>query len=356
MTLARHTVSMRTLNPTSVLQRGLQAASGNTLIALFLTLIGTRGFWNNMVYSQCIGLSIWVLIDFTRLTLITDWATQRTRLIWIVPISVILGYVLGLVLAGQLMGDDAVSFIWAEPRKTLGMLTMSLMAGVVLTYYFLSREQLREARRRADAMQLQATESQLRLLQTQLEPHMLFNTLANLRALIGSDPARATDMLDRLIAYLRATLQASRSTAHSLQAEFDRLEDYLELMSVRMGPRLAYTLDLPAALADVPIPTMLLQPLVENSIKHGLEPKVEGGSVRVSARRDGQSIVLEVCDTGVGLSGHDEPLSASLASKSFGLGHVSDRLQAAYGSQATINLIADDAHKTWARITFPLKA
>ena len=122
-----------------------------------------------------------------------------------------------------------------------------------------------------------------------------------------------------------------------------------------MGPRLGYTLDLPAALADVPIPTMLLQPLVENGIKHGLEPKVEGGSVRVSARRGGQSIVLEVCDTGVGLSGHDEPLSPSIASKCFGLGHVSDRLQTAYGNQATTDFIAGDAHETWARITFPLK-
>ena len=347
--------NMHVLNPKTVLHRGLQAASCNTLIALFLTLIGTRSFSNNMVYSQCIGLSIWVLIDFSRISLITDWSTQRQRLIFIVPLGVLAGYVIGIVLAGWLMGDDAITFFWAEPRKTLGMLTMSLVAGAVLTYYFLSREQLREARTRAEAMQRQATESQLKLLQTQLEPHMLFNTLANLRALIGRDPATATDMLDRLIAYLRATLQASRVTTHSLQAEFDRLGDYLELMSVRMGPRLSYKLDLPAALADVPIPTMLLQPLVENSIKHGLEPKIEGGSVRVSARRDGESVVLEVCDTGVGLGDHDEPPSTSMPSNGFGLSHVSDRLQAAYGSHATINLIATDNRETWARIIFPLE-
>ncbi len=346
---------MLALDPKTVVHRGLQAASCNTLIALFLTLIGTRGFWNNMVYAQCIGLSIWVLIDISRGTLITDWVTQRHRLIFIVPLSVLAGYIVGILLAGRLMGDDAIAFFWAEPRKTLGMLTMSLVAGAVLTYYFLSREQLREARTRAEALQLQAAESQLRLLQTQLEPHMLFNTLANLRALIGSDPVRATDMLDRLIDYLRATLQASRATAHSLQAEFDRIADYLELMSVRMGPRLTYTLDLPAALADVPVPTMLLQPLVENSIKHGLEPKVDGGSVRISARREGQSIVLEVCDTGVGLGGPDAQSAPSRPSKAFGLSHVRDRLQAAYGTQATINLVAENSRKTWARITFPSK-
>ena len=342
---------MRAPNPKAILQRGLQAASGNTLIALFLTLIGTRGFGNNMVYSQCIGLSIWVLIDFTRLTLITNWATQRTRLLWIVPICVVLGYVMGLLLAGRLMGDDTVAFVWAEPRKTLGMLTMSLVAGAVLTYYFLSREQLREARTRAEALQRQAAESQLRLLQSQLEPHMLFNTLANLQALIGSDPARASHMLDQLIAYLRATLQASRATTHPLQAEFDRLGDYLALMAVRMGPRLNYTLDLPAALAAVPVPTLLLQPLVENSIKHALEPRIEGGSIRVSARQEGTAIVLEVLDTVAGPAGDAPDMENA---KGFGLAHVRERLLAAYGTRSAITFVAPGLGKTCASITFPL--
>ena len=89
---------------------------------------------------------------------------------------------------------------------------------------------------------------------------MLFNTLANLRALIGNDPARAQPMLDRLVDYLRATLSASRASAHSLQAEFDRLRDYLELMTVRMGPRLNYSLTLPPELAHLTMPPLLLQP------------------------------------------------------------------------------------------------
>src|SRR3569623_437905 len=112
---------------------------------------------------------------------------------------------------------------------------------------------------------------------------MLFNTLANLRALSGVDPNRAQEMLDHMIAYLRATLNASRAASHSLQAEFDRLQDYLELMAIRMGPRLRFTLDLPGALAQDTVPSLLLQPLVENAIQHGLEPKVGGGEVRVAA-------------------------------------------------------------------------
>ena len=135
----------------------------------------------------------------------------------------------------------------------------------------------------------QAAEARLRLLEAQLEPHMLFNTLANLRALIGVDPQRAQTMLDHMIAYLRATLRASRADAdrpHTLQDEFARLQDYLELMAIRMGPRLQFALELPEALATQPVPPLLLQPLVENSIQHGLEPKVEGGRITVRASQE----------------------------------------------------------------------
>ena len=172
---------------------------------------------------------------------------------------------------------------------------------------------------------------------------MLFNTLANLRALIGTEPARATVMLDHLIDYLRATLSASRAIRHSLADEFDRLQDYLALMQVRMGSRLAYTLDLPPELATQAVPTLLLQPLVENAIKHGLEPKIEGGSVAVSARREGENIVLDVTDNGVGLED----------GTGFGLAQVRERLQATYGSQAAIYLGAGHAGFTKASITFP---
>ena len=150
-------------------------------------------------------------------------------------------------------------------------------------------------------MRGQATEAQLKLLHTQLEPHMLFTTLANLHALIGSDPVRARDMLDRLAACLRATLSASRSSSHSLKAEFDGLQDYLELMAARMGPRLSYMLDLPAAMANLQMPPLLLQPLVENAIKHGRKPQVQGGSITVRASHDGSRLTLDVLDTGVGL-------------------------------------------------------
>jgi sensor histidine kinase YesM len=179
-----------------------------------------------------------------------------------------------------------------------------------------------------------ATENQLKLLESQLEPHMLFNTLANLRVLIGIDPPRAQAMLDHLSAFLRAMLEASRTGSHSLESEFARVRDYLELMQVRMGERLHSELDLPPELALLPVPPLLLQPLVENAIKHGLEPQVSGGRVKVSARRDGGVLVLSVRDSGCGCG----PGAAPGTGTRFGLVHVRERLAALYGSGASVEL------------------
>jgi LytS/YehU family sensor histidine kinase len=206
--------------------------------------------------------------------------------------------------------------------------------------------------------QHEATQARLKLLEAQLEPHMLFNTLANLRVLIATDPERAQHMLDRMIGYLRATLAASRSTLHPLSLEFERLQDYLELMAVRMGPRLAFTLDLPPALHDVAVPPLLLQPLVENAIRHGLEPQVAGGSISVRAHAGAdQRLVLEVCDTGAGLApgAPTTPAAPSAPGRSFGLAQVRERLATLYGEQGIIELIAQTAGGTCARVEFPLK-
>jgi sensor histidine kinase YesM len=175
-----------------------------------------------------------------------------------------------------------------------------------------------------------AAEARLRLLQAQIEPHFLFNTLANLQALIGVDPAGARTMLQHLDGYLRASLATTRSDRATLAGEMDLLKSYLEILVIRMGPRLAYRLDLPADLEDVKIPPMLLQPLVENAIRHGLEPKVEGGTVRVSAGKDGNTLVLRIEDTGQGFG------TSSAAGTGVGLAHVKERLAAVYGGGASM--------------------
>ena len=122
-------------------------------------------------------------------------------------------------------------------------------------------------------------------------------------------------MLDRLIRYLRATLGASRTGLHPLADEFDRLADYLALMALRMGPRLQVLLSLPADLRGLPVPPLLLQPLVENSIRHGLEPKIEGGRIEVRAEQRGEHLLLTVRDTGVGLDQAGTPHSMATTPK-----------------------------------------
>jgi signal transduction histidine kinase len=340
-----------------LMQRSLPGLTVNTVIALGLSAFGGGDFGGTLVYSHCIGLCIWLLIEVGQRYLITNRALQWRRLYLIVPFSVTLGYFVGLYLAAWLLNQETGG-IWTEhPRQVLGFLLMSLTAGGALTYYFMSREQLASAREgmahasaQTEAAQRHAAESKLLLLQSQLEPHMLFNTLANLRALIGANPAQAQEMLDRLVAYLRATLSASRATVHSLRAEFDRLHDYLELMAVRMGPRLQYTLDLPFELAELTMPPLLLQPLVENAIKHGLEPKVEGGSITVRARQADGRLMLEVLDTGVG------PTPDHASADGFGLTQVRDRLATAYGQQGVFELLAGHPVGTRTRVTFPCKA
>ena len=160
---------------------------------------------------------------------------------------------------------------------------------------------------------------------------MLFNTLANLRALMEDDESsQALAMLDQLISYLRGVLAASRAETCSLQVEFAQLRAYLEIMRYRMGPRLSYELDLPEALQHLTLPTMLLQPLVENAIRHGIEPEVGPGRIEVRARRTVAGLEIVISDSGPGL---DPALPTG-----YGLQHVRQRLLSAYGSAAGLNL------------------
>ena len=338
---------MQPLEATVLARRTLVVLAFNTALALAITMVGSDSFAVNLLYSQLIGLSIWALIDGGRFVLAKQGWPGAPALTVLVLVAVFLGYFAGSAAGDLLRGQSTLQRLQHTPQVIKAFLLLSLAAAGFATYFFTSREQLARTRLAHEETQRQATEAQLKLLQSQLEPHMLFNTLANLRALIGTEPQQAQQMLDHLIAYLRATLSASRAPLHPLQAEFDRLRDYLEIMAVRMGPRLHYTLDLPPELAQQPVPTLLLQPLVENAIKHGLEPKVAGGSIRVQARCEAGRITLEVQDTGVGLPGGDAPTDG------FGLTQVRERLVAIYGAQGAIELVAAHAGGTSVSITFP---
>ena len=198
------------------------------------------------------------------------------------------------------------------------------------------------------ASEKQLVQAQMRMLQAQIEPHFLFNTLANIQTLIPRAPDKASLMLDNFIAYLRQTLTASRAQEGTVKQEVDLLRNYLELLKIRMGDRLQFEFDIEQNLQGASLPPMLLQPIVENAIKHGLEPKVEGGRVRVMARRSGETMVLTVADNGLGFSDHADSSGAGV-----GLANLRERLAVLYDGQATLT-VADAAPGTVITITAPL--
>ena len=291
----------------------LAVAVFNTVIALLLTLVGYGGsLRDNLVFSHCIGFLVLLIVH-------TGWSMfwpgqrpPRAPMLGVVALAVVGGWLGGSALASLLLGIP-----WTGGRSAGVALVVTLLAGLVGTGFFW-------ARHRAAEMQRQAVEAQLKMLQAQIEPHFLFNTLANLDALIQTDPKRARAMLGHFNDYLRATLAATRRERSTLAEEFALLRGYLEVQAMRMGERLRFRLDLPDALAQADLPPMLLQPLVENALKHGLEPKVEGGEVNVSAREEGGQLVLEIADTGIGRA------NGATGGTGLGLANVRERLAAAY--------------------------
>jgi hypothetical protein len=315
-----------------------------------------RPYGPPVVYSLFIGTIIWAIIDLGRDLFPSSAETGCPR--GAAGLGLVLGGIVAGYFLGNYFGDKLCLYFQFYPpgpapdkeTQLRNSILITGMAGIAGSYYFYSINKSAYLERKMGEAHRHANEARLKLLETQLEPHMLFNTLANLRALIGVDPGRAQQMLDHMIAYLRATLNASRTTTHPLEAEFDRRRDYLELMAIRMGPRLRFTLDLPPELATHPVPALLLQPLVENSIQHGLEPKVGGGSIAVSARVEAGRLLLEVADTGVGSA------AAPQDGKGFGLSQVRERLAALYGEAAGFDFRTEPGQGAHSRISIPLVA
>ncbi len=193
-------------------------------------------------------------------------------------------------------------------------------------------------------------QAQMRMLQAQIEPHFLFNTLANIQSLIGKAPEKAELMMENFIAYLRQSLAASRAQDGTVQQEFNLLRHYLDLLKIRMGERLRYELNVADGLENEPLPPMLLQPLVENAVKHGLEPKVEGGSVQVSAERRNGNLILTVLDNGLGFSE-----DADARGEGVGLANLRERLAVLYDGDGALT-VADESPGTRITLSIPLRS
>ncbi len=347
-------------HPRLLMVRAFQVVLADTLIAGLVSVMTGHSFGPNLVYAQCVGLTILAFIECGRRLLParpSGWPAGW-RGVALIVVGCTLGYAVGITIADTIFGHSNWPYYLAKPIRLVGDFGPVAVFCAIIAGWFYIRGQAREQRAQVAAATHAATLARLDLLRSQLEPHMLFNTLANLRALIAADPRRAQEMLDHLIDFLRATLNASRQAEHALADEFTRVADYLALMQVRMGDRLRAHMTLPPELAAIAIPPLLLQPLVENAIKHGLEPQRGPGELHVAAALDGATLVLTVVDTGRGLEASAaaaarsrEPLEAG---SGFGLAQVRERLQTLHGGTAAFTLTSRAEGGTRAEIRLPV--
>jgi signal transduction histidine kinase len=212
-----------------------------------------------------------------------------------------------------------------------------------------------EATETAESEQLkrQVVEARMAAMQAQVEPHFLFNTLASIDHLIETDPPRASQMQKNLIALLRASMPSMREStplAHNLGREMAVIRPYLEILKVRMEDRLQTSINVPDGLLSAEFPSMMIQSLVENAIKHGLEPKAEGGQISVSAEIVHGKLAVTIADTGLGFG------KAETAGTGIGLANIRERLKLLYGDRASM-VVADNAPSgTVVTLTVPYQA
>ncbi len=307
----------------------------------------TWALWygRNLVVSLTIGCIIQGLYMLARATIgvprilaLVGW--QRAVFFSGLPL---LGVAVGWPIGVSMIYGDLHVLAGLTPAHMLSMVVLTTMISSLIFLYFSMRTRQIKA-------EMRANEAQLQLLQGQMEPHFLFNTLANVISLIDADAPRAKQMLEGLTDYLRASLGSLRQADSTLGAELELAVRYLQLMQVRMGERLRFEIAVDPALRKAALAPLMLQPLVENAVKHGLEPQVDGGTVRVRAAllREGGRDTLEICveDDGVGLEAASRRAPRTVAGGPDGHGvaieNLRERLRSRFGMEARLTL---DGHE-----------
>jgi hypothetical protein len=260
---------------------------------------------------------------------------------WTILACILLGAVLGNV-TGMHLGAFLTETLLGLPvgfrnPDYIQMAALGLTFAAAVSFFFWSRgilsesrTQIQEERIRRISSEKAAIEANLRMLQAQIEPHFLFNTLSNIHSLMDTHPQTAKAMLLDLNQYLRNTLAHTREEETTLGRELDVVAAYLKIFKIRMGERLHFRIDLPEGLHSTPFPPMLLQPLVENAIIHGIEPSENGGRIDIRARKNNGRLRVEIADTGNGFR--------SGTGSGMGITNVRERLELLFGPVASLQL------------------
>jgi sensor histidine kinase YesM len=320
----------------------------DTFIAIFLNAIKfADGFLTIFIFSQCIGLSCCSCV------LLVQKFNQKAKPVFqaiLVAVALIVGTMIGSYLGLVLSGESSAGPF--EKHGLFQLLVIGVMFGSIITYFFSSRMRIAESQAQIQEEKIKrltsekkATEANLKLLQAQIEPHFLFNTLSNVLSLLDTNPNKGKSMLVDFIQYLRASLSKIREEKATLGQEMEMIRAYLSIFKVRMGARLSYKIDLPKNLAAISFPPMLIQPLVENAIKHGLEPQVDGGEILISGMQKDGLLRLEVVDTGAGFKEE--------SNSGMGLSNIRERLHSLYGKSGRLILEENQPHGVKATIEVP---
>ena len=339
------------LNARHILSEFIYTILLSTLIAAFLTFTGitTKSFIMNLIVSQSLGIS------FCSIATLLLWLFKPERtasLLFIAVIGIVSGTLIGVQI-GFFVLHQIFPVTLNQPGKSLfQVIILAITFGGVAWYFFYSKARIRlgneviqEEKIKRLSSEKEALEANLRLLQAQIEPHFLFNTLSNVLSLIDTNPTDGKSMLVDLIYYLRTSLSRTLPDQTTLDQEIDMIKAYLNIQKLRMGDRLHFRVELPDAVRRLPFPPMLLQPLVENAIKHGLEPKMEGGEITIKVAEKDDLIEIEVTDTGSGFS--------SFHNTGVGIGNVRERIKLLYGEKGRLILEENEPNGVRAIIEVP---
>jgi signal transduction histidine kinase len=330
---------------------GYLCASG-VLAAVLVGIKPAMPLWEAWVVAH-------VLLTSIAIALVGIWFGHRRRKgkpLWRMVVGTLVATAVGATVGfgvGRLLAGKAV--LETPPAEVIRVLSISLLIGIVMAALFAgvgwirSREiRVREEALRAEAererLERRNREAELKLLQAQLEPHFLFNTLANLRFLVQKGSPDALAMLDHLIDYLRTALPGIRAEASTIGNEAALARAYLEIIRLRMGGDLAFEIDVPEGLASRSCPPLMLMTLVENAVKHGIAP-VGRGRVAISASEEGGVMRISVEDDGRGIEGD--------AKAGVGLANVRERLVAVFGRDASLELSPRPGGGTRAVLAIP---
>jgi len=338
-------------------RRLVVALSLSLAIALLLRSQWTQGLAPLLLRTVTLGLvgvSVFGLFEVRPKRLppwLARWVLQVVGVGLAMPLTTVTIYVLST-------GAGAPPF-WQDRDRMLGFMMLTFLSILLAPWTALAallRQKEAFARHQALAFELerselerQALDARLHLLQGQVAPHFLFNTLANVQALVDAGSPRASAVMRSLVAYLRAAVPLLDEPSATLRRELELVQAYLELMQMRMPDRLQYDLRVDESALALRCPPTTLLTLVENAVRHGIDPSEEGGRIEIEVRRQGDRCLIRVCDTGVGLQEKAHGLGT-------GLSTLRERLRLLFGGEAQLTVAAQAPRGVCAELRFPARA